>query len=608
VISGTAQQGYTLNASNGSWSGSPTSYAYQWQDCSTSGGSCVNISGAMSNSYTLQGGDVGDTIRVVVTASNANGSTPATSAATAVVSSGGGGASCSLNATTANYASQIAAATPGQTVCLASGNYTGFTGTSKAAPGITITSAPGATVTFNSGITLNLSNVQNFTLDGTAGGGTMTVGGQLDMETSGDALQSKALNLTFQNLAFTASSNSVLIVGPENSNIVFNRDSFVDGNAACSGGSPTTLGAAFLLMYKTATATTPSGVTLENSVLVAPADLWNPNRAMETMSSLSIENNVIVGFLDHTDAGSCNHIDGLQVYSGSNSPWGGITFTGNLCSDDYNCIAAFDGTSNNTITDNACFDIEQNCIELYSDSGSVVNHNAAIAGGADPSYCAILANVQRCTSSTLFMNSNKTGDSAPSGETYTNNLDPHGPNAESGSLTSNTHNMWSGASSPNISGTPTFVGGASPTTWAGFELTSGSTGHNAGTDGLDVGVRASAGGPPTGGGSAPANTAAPSITGTATQGQTLTTTTGSWTITGNIPTTTTYMWWDCPTSTFSSSGCTPIQPQTAPTSANGPTYTLQASDVGDYIFSEVTVTNANGQINAISKAVGPAVA
>ena len=60
---------------------------------------------------------------------------------------------------------------------MASGDYSGFAGTSKSAPGITITSAPGAAVTFNSGMRLNPSSVQNFTLDGTGGGGTMTVGG-----------------------------------------------------------------------------------------------------------------------------------------------------------------------------------------------------------------------------------------------------------------------------------------------------------------------------------------------------------------------------------------------------------------------------------------------
>ena len=62
----------------------------------------------------------------------------------------------------------MAAASAGEVVCLASGDYSGFAGTSKPAPGITITAAPGATVTFGSGIKLNLSSVQNFTLDGTA--------------------------------------------------------------------------------------------------------------------------------------------------------------------------------------------------------------------------------------------------------------------------------------------------------------------------------------------------------------------------------------------------------------------------------------------------------
>jgi hypothetical protein len=93
TISGTAQQGDAVTASNGSWSNSPTSYAYQWQDC-TSASSCSNISGATSSSYTLQSTDVGKTIDVVVTATNAGGSTSATSTQTgAVTASGGSGGS-----------------------------------------------------------------------------------------------------------------------------------------------------------------------------------------------------------------------------------------------------------------------------------------------------------------------------------------------------------------------------------------------------------------------------------------------------------------------------------------------------------------------------------
>jgi len=85
AISGSAQQGQTLTASQGSWSGSPTSYAYQWSRCDSSGGACANISGATGTSYLLGSGDLGFTIRVLVTARNSAGSAAVSSAATAVV-------------------------------------------------------------------------------------------------------------------------------------------------------------------------------------------------------------------------------------------------------------------------------------------------------------------------------------------------------------------------------------------------------------------------------------------------------------------------------------------------------------------------------------------
>jgi hypothetical protein len=47
----------------------------------------------------------------------------------------------------------------------------------------------------------------------------------------------------------------------------------------------------------------------------------------------------------------------------------------------------------------------------------------------------------------------------------------------------------SGASGSNFLGTPQFVGGANPTTYAGFKLAPGSPGKGAASDGLDVGIR-----------------------------------------------------------------------------------------------------------------------
>jgi hypothetical protein len=91
TITGTAQQGQTLTGSNGSWSNEPTSFAYQWQRCDTTGASCAPIAAATALSYVIVSADVGSTLRLAVTASNAAGSSaPASSVQTAVVQQGSG--------------------------------------------------------------------------------------------------------------------------------------------------------------------------------------------------------------------------------------------------------------------------------------------------------------------------------------------------------------------------------------------------------------------------------------------------------------------------------------------------------------------------------------
>ncbi|HUG65672.1 MAG TPA: hypothetical protein VMK83_10680 [Gaiellaceae bacterium] len=80
TISGRAEQGRTLTASRGSWSGSePISYAFQWVRCGSDGGradggDCAIVSGATGREHRLTSSDVGSRLRVRVTASNADGS------------------------------------------------------------------------------------------------------------------------------------------------------------------------------------------------------------------------------------------------------------------------------------------------------------------------------------------------------------------------------------------------------------------------------------------------------------------------------------------------------------------------------------------------------
>jgi hypothetical protein len=85
TLSGTPEQGQTLNVSNGSWSGETITYSYSWKRCDTTGGSCSAISGATSGTYKLTSADVGNTLRATVTAKNSGGSNSATTVPTAVI-------------------------------------------------------------------------------------------------------------------------------------------------------------------------------------------------------------------------------------------------------------------------------------------------------------------------------------------------------------------------------------------------------------------------------------------------------------------------------------------------------------------------------------------
>jgi hypothetical protein len=121
TISGTATVGETLTANNGTWSNSPTTFGYQWLRCNGGGNACVNVANGTQKTYTLVGADAGHTMRVRVTATNADGSATAESNQTAAV------APATSTAAPKNTDRPIISGTPrvGQTLTAGDGSWSG---------------------------------------------------------------------------------------------------------------------------------------------------------------------------------------------------------------------------------------------------------------------------------------------------------------------------------------------------------------------------------------------------------------------------------------------------------------------------------------------------
>jgi hypothetical protein len=89
LVPGEVLVGSGLATHPGSWTApsgaGAVSYAYQWEQCDTQGNNCQSIAGAQNASYTPTPADIGHTLRVIVSASDSDGITPAVSAATSTV-------------------------------------------------------------------------------------------------------------------------------------------------------------------------------------------------------------------------------------------------------------------------------------------------------------------------------------------------------------------------------------------------------------------------------------------------------------------------------------------------------------------------------------------
>jgi hypothetical protein len=170
------------------------------------------------------------------------------------------------------------------------------------------------------------------------------------------------------------------------------------------------------------------------------------------------------------------HCDAVQFYgAGANN-----TIDGNYFEQGDTFIMAPDGTSTTTVTDNV-FDgsgmsyVDK--IQFGSAGSAVFRHNTVRdvrtsfdSKTGSPASTNLVAKDNIMVGSSSFKTTNGSGCS---GCTISNNVFD-----DSGSATG----------SGNLIGTPSFTGGASPTSYGGYKLASGSVGKNAATDGNDMGA------------------------------------------------------------------------------------------------------------------------
>jgi hypothetical protein len=85
-ITGTVRVDHRLEATTGTWYGdSPTSYKFQWLACNRHGSNCQAVPAARKRTLELGTSELGERLRVLVTAHTASGAASARSAATTVV-------------------------------------------------------------------------------------------------------------------------------------------------------------------------------------------------------------------------------------------------------------------------------------------------------------------------------------------------------------------------------------------------------------------------------------------------------------------------------------------------------------------------------------------
>jgi hypothetical protein len=339
----------------------------------------------------------------------------------------------------ANVASALSSAAPGSTVCLNSGSY-GTVSLSNVTknPRVTVRSVSGQGASLRLNTT---SGANGFVFD------SLTI-------TQWNLSGSTTKNITVKNIRFTGQAD-LSLCGVSNANILVDSSTFIDINVDTGAGD-----GRLQIAQPACRGSQPVGVTVTNNLFENTVSTVGESDGIQIGA-----NGVVVGpgnvFRGIRQANFDRHIDSIQLYGSSNTVINGNYFINNTVD-----VGAYDGGIDEIITNN----VFQNAVTSFrGHDGTVITHNTFF--GSD------------------FRIEGK--DGAPSGMTIRDNLFRNHSVVGSMSCSSCTitHNQFSsgGFGTNNVIGTPTFLGGATPPTWAGFQLASNSIGKNAGTDGKDMG-------------------------------------------------------------------------------------------------------------------------
>jgi hypothetical protein len=272
TISGTAQEGKTLTAANGTWKGStPLSFSYQWRRCDLSGASCTDLVGANGPTYAVATGDVGSTLRVAVTADNSSlaggGTALAVSASTSAVNPA---------APTNTLAPSISGnAVDGQTLTAATGSWTSATPPSYAfqwrrcdSTGSSCSSINGATSSTYTEISADVKSTIRVRVTATNSGGSTSA----DSSPTAVVQAIPAANVTAPTIGGTAQDKQKLTAG----------------NGTWSGSTPLTYSYRWLRCNATgSTCTSISGATSSTYTLTS-SDVGTTTMVRVTASNASL--------------------------------------------------------------------------------------------------------------------------------------------------------------------------------------------------------------------------------------------------------------------------------------------------------------------------------